>query len=158
MECAPDGELLALVEERGKLDEISARSIMKQIVGAISYCHGKGIVHRDLKMENVLFKDKRTLHIKVVDFGIAGVCKGNQKDKVDAGSLAYMPPEVLSENDTDTSTKIDVWAIGLIFYGMIYGILPFWGTTEEEFAKAIMSEKLRFDSKVPITDKGKKLI
>lgn len=89
-------------------------------------------------MENVLFKDKQTLHIKVVDFGIAGVCKNNQKDKVEAGSLAYMPPEVLSESSADTSTAIDVWAIGCIFYGMIYGKLPFWGDTEEEFARAIL--------------------
>jgi serine/threonine protein kinase len=77
MECAPDGELLTYVEERGKLDEVSARTIFKQIVTAISYCHSRGIVHRDLKMENVLFKDKNSLHIKVVDFGIAGVCKEN---------------------------------------------------------------------------------
>ena len=77
MECAPDGELLAFVEEKGKIDEVSSRSIIKQIVSAITYCHAKGIVHRDLKMENVLFKDKNTLHIKVVDFGIAGVCKDN---------------------------------------------------------------------------------
>jgi len=78
MECAPDGELLAFVEERGRLDEVSARNIFKQIASAISYCHSKGIVHRDLKMENVLFKNKETLHIKIVDFGIAGVCKSNQ--------------------------------------------------------------------------------
>lgn len=45
-----------------------------------------------------------------------------------------MPPEVLAENNADTTTKIDVWAIGCIFYGMIYGKLPFWGDTEEEFA------------------------
>jgi serine/threonine protein kinase len=78
MECAPDGELLEFVEGKERLDEVSARTIFKQIVSAISYCHSRGIVHRDLKMENVLFKDKNTLHIKVVDFGIAGVCKSNK--------------------------------------------------------------------------------
>jgi len=56
----------------------------------MSYCHVRGIVHRDLKLENVLFKSAGDLLIKVVDFGIAGA----QKDKVDAGSIAYMPPEV----------------------------------------------------------------
>lgn len=53
-------------------------------------------MHRDLKLENVLFKSKGDLFIKVVDFGIAGVCTSNQKDKVDAGSVAYMPPEVIA--------------------------------------------------------------
>jgi serine/threonine protein kinase len=60
----------------------------------LSYCHTRGIVHRDLKLENVLFKSKGDLLIKVVDFGIAGVCTTGKKDKVDAGSIAYMPPEV----------------------------------------------------------------
>lgn len=58
------------------------------------YCHIRGIVHRDLKLENVLFKQTGDLTIKVVDFGIAGVCDATKKDKVDAGSIAYMPPEV----------------------------------------------------------------
>lgn len=61
----------------------------------MSYCHNRGIVHRDLKLENVLFKAEGDLLIKVVDFGIAGVCVGTKKDKVDAGSIAYMPPEVM---------------------------------------------------------------
>jgi serine/threonine protein kinase len=62
----------------------------------MSYCHNRGIVHRDLKLENVLFKSPGDLLVKVVDFGIAGVCAGARKDKVDAGSVAYMPPEVIS--------------------------------------------------------------
>jgi serine/threonine protein kinase len=60
----------------------------------MSYCHTRGIVHRDLKLENVLFKTPGELLVKVVDFGIARVCAGSKKDKVDAGSIAYMPPEV----------------------------------------------------------------
>jgi serine/threonine protein kinase len=60
----------------------------------MSFCHNRGIVHRDLKLENVLFKSKGDLTVKIVDFGIAGVCAGNKNDKVDAGSIAYMPPEV----------------------------------------------------------------
>lgn len=56
------------------------------------------MVHRDLKLENVLMKQPGDMTIKVVDFGIAGVCAGARKDKVDAGSIAYMPPEVNSIN------------------------------------------------------------
>ena len=57
----------------------------------MSYCHNRGIVHRDLKLENVLLKAPGDMTIKVVDFGIAGA----KKDKVYAGSIAYMPPEVI---------------------------------------------------------------
>ena len=82
------------MEEAGSLGEIEARRIFQQIVNAMAYCHNRGIVHRDLKLENVLLKTKGDNVIKVVDFGIAGVCTTNKKDKVDAGSIAYMPPEV----------------------------------------------------------------
>lgn len=94
MEAACGGEVLKFVEEQGKLPEITARRIFLQIVNAMSYCHQRGIVHRDLKLENVLFKAKGDLTIKIIDFGIAGVCAGAKKDKVEAGSIAYMPPEV----------------------------------------------------------------
>lgn len=96
MEYASGGELFKFVEEKGRLNEIEGRKLFQQIVNAMSYCHNRGIVHRDLKLENVLLKSVGDLWIKVVDFGIAGVCAGQRKDKVDAGSIAYMPPEVRS--------------------------------------------------------------
>ena len=96
MECAAGGELYKWVEENGRISEIETRRIIQQVINAMHYCHIRGIVHRDLKLENVLFKQTGDLTIKVVDFGIAGVCDANKKDKVDAGSIAYMPPEVRS--------------------------------------------------------------
>lgn len=74
MEYAAGGELLKFVEENERVKEVDARRIFLQIINAILYCHQRGIVHRDLKLENVLFKNKGDLFIKVVDFGIAGVC------------------------------------------------------------------------------------
>lgn len=95
MECAGGGELYKWVEAHGRSGEIEVRNIIQQVVNAMHYCHIRGIVHRDLKLENVLFKTQGEMQIKVVDFGIAGVCDAQKKDKVDAGSIAYMPPEVL---------------------------------------------------------------
>lgn len=94
MELAGGGELLKYVEDRTRIPELDARKILLQIINAMSFCHNRGIVHRDLKLENVLFKSKDELTVKVVDFGIAGVCANNKNDKVNAGSIAYMPPEV----------------------------------------------------------------
>ena len=94
MECAGGGELYKWVDEKKRVGEFETRKIMLQIINAMHYCHIRGIVHRDLKLENVLFKAQGDLNIKVVDFGIAGVCDAQRKDKVDAGSIAYMPPEV----------------------------------------------------------------
>lgn len=95
MELAGGGELLQHVEEQGRIPELDSRKIVLQIINAMSFCHNRGIVHRDLKLENVLFKSKEELIVKIVDFGIAGVCAANKNDKVNAGSIAYMPPEVI---------------------------------------------------------------
>ena len=123
----------------------------------MAYCHTRGIVHRDLKLENVLFKSQTDLLIKIIDFGIAGVCVGSKKDKVDAGSIAYMCPEVL-KGDSETSPMIDVWAIGCMFYAMLYGHLPFWGDTEEEFVNKIINAPLKFDVDVPVTKEAKDIL
>ena len=76
MEYCSGGELLDFVQLRGKLPEAEARDLIHQIVSAMSYCHNRGIVHRDLKLENVLFKTKGENIVKVADFGIAGVSQG----------------------------------------------------------------------------------
>jgi serine/threonine protein kinase len=88
------------------------------------HCHSRGTVHRDLKLENVMFKDadfEEDHFIKVVDFGIAGM----GGDKVDAGTLMYMAPECLDKVAANTTPAIDVWAIGVMFYAMLFGELPF---------------------------------
>ena len=97
------------------------------------YCHSRGVVHRDLKLENVLFKNKLEddFNIKVIDFGIAGM----SADKVDAGTLAYMAPETLERTAADTTPAIDVWAIGIMFYAMVYGSLPFLHENEKELVR-----------------------
>ena len=61
----------------------------------LMHCHEKGIIHRDLKLENILFTDGSKKEIKIVDFGVAGMCLRNMKDKTDAGTFKYMAPEVL---------------------------------------------------------------
>ena len=102
------------------------------------YCHSRGVVHRDLKLENVLFKvqpedenDLNEFSVKVVDFGIAGVAS----EKVDAGTLAYMAPESLEKLAADTTPAIDVWAIGIMYYAMLYGKLPFYAENERDLVK-----------------------
>jgi serine/threonine protein kinase len=65
------------------------------MLSAIEACHSQGIIHRDLKLENVLFDSKARSRIKIVDFGISGRCKGNQGERTDAGTIRYMAPEVL---------------------------------------------------------------
>lgn len=159
MEYAGGGEVAHRLEEKGgNFDEVYARIIFQQICGAISYCHNRGIIHRDLKLENVLFKDKESTIIKIVDFGIAGVCKNNQKEKTDAGTLSYMPPEVLSGSNSEAGPGIDIWALGCMLYAMVIGVMPFTGKTEEELYNSILKKKLKFKNEKPISKEFRDLI
>ena len=154
MELARGGELMEYVQAKGTLPEKDARKILKQIVSAIQYCHSFGVVHRDLKLENVLFKDTEDLYVKVIDFGISGVCTTFQTDVVDAGTIAYMPPEIF-EGNTNTSAAIDIWAIGLMFYAMLYGTLPFYASSEASTKAKIREARLRFPPEIPVTQLAK---
>jgi serine/threonine protein kinase len=158
MEHAGGGELQERIEAKGSLCELDARDIFRQCVNAISYCHNRGLIHRDLKLENVLFKEKGGFIIKIVDFGIAGVCKAQRKDKTDAGTLHYMSPEVLSRSNINAGPAIDVWALGIMLYVMVLGELPFNGDSEDEIVEEILKKKLKFNNTKPISSEIQDLL
>lgn len=121
------------------------------------YCHSRGVVHRDLKLENVLFKNENfedDFFVKVVDFGIAGV----GGDRVDAGTLLYMAPECLEKIAAKTTPAIDVWAIGIMLYAMLFGELPFNDEDEKELIRKIRTEPIKFPNTVAVTDGAKDAI
>lgn len=156
MEYVSGGELYQYVKTRGGLAEPEARKVFHQLAYTVEYCHNKYVIHRDLKPTNILISDMDTLDIKLIDFGISGSNYG--KDKSTAGSLAYMPPEVLTSANTAADPAIDVWALGVILYFMLFGQLPFAGLTEKEVKKRILSQKVDFGGKKEVTGECKKLI
>jgi serine/threonine protein kinase len=95
--------------------------------------------------------DKQDLFVKVIDFGIAGVCEANRKEKQDAGSLCYMAPECLMGKAVEANPAIDVWAIGIMFYSLLYGTLPFYSDDEETTVKLIKKAPIKFAKDIPVT-------
>lgn len=87
------------------------------------YCHDNNLIHRDLKLENILLVNSEEKKIKIIDFGIAGVMSRLSDEDLDTGSLGYMPPECFTSapHNFKFDGKMDVWAIGVILYSMLCG-------------------------------------
>uniref|UniRef100_A0A673TCF0 non-specific serine/threonine protein kinase n=1 Tax=Suricata suricatta TaxID=37032 RepID=A0A673TCF0_SURSU len=127
MELAVRGDLLQLVQTRGALPEDDARDKFHQLSSAIKYCHDLNVVHRDLKLENVLLDE--SFNIKLSDFGFSKRClrDGSGRltlSKTFCGSAAYAAPEVLEA--VPYQPKVcDIWSLGVILYIMVCGAMPY---------------------------------
>ncbi|EAR89639.2 Serine/Threonine kinase domain protein (macronuclear) [Tetrahymena thermophila SB210] len=119
------------------VDEEVARKIFLQLFNAIQYCHREKIIHRDLKLENIMFTSKNYDVIKVVDFGISAQQSLINIDYTQAGSARYFAPEVLSSK-APAHPSIDVWAMGCILFWVIVGKSPFPQSTKEEVFNNIL--------------------
>ena len=144
MEYLEGGELLNFLQNNTKLDEIQAREIFKQIISAIDYCHKHKIIHRDLKLENILRVNNDSLEIKIVDFGIAGLFSGRKSEVTKAGSINYLAPEIVSRKNLSASPALDIWAIGCILYSLLVGNLPFYDPSEKIVSKKIIETEVDF--------------
>ena len=158
MDYALGGELSSLLENKKKLSEEEAKFLFKQIYNAVCYIHRKNIIHRDLKPNNVLFLDEEKTHIVIIDFGISGFSNGNQKEQVKAGTVKFLPPEILSGKELSSNTKLDMWALGIILYRMVEGCYPFDGKNYKEIINNIFKNKLEFNPKIKISIPLKQLI
>ncbi len=97
------------------------------MIQSVHYCHQKRIIHRDLKLNNIVFARPNSREIRVVDFGISGLYATNNPEKSLAGSLKYMAPEILTGKNTAADPAIDIFSIGVILYALVVGKLPFDG-------------------------------
>ena len=151
MDYAEGGELTNLLENKGKLTEKECKSIFIQIYHAVKYIHDNNIIHRDLKPSNILFLDKEKTHIVIIDFGISGISNGNQKEEIKAGTIKFMPPEMVNGTEFSSVTKFDMWSLGVILYRMIEGVYPFDGKNTKEIRRNIINSDLEFNKKIKIS-------
>lgn len=144
MEYLQGGNLIDKLEEIDILDEYSVCCIMEQLLSCVHYLHLNNIVHRDLKLENILLEVRRDLDIKLIDFGLATYYKNKRLIDL-CGSSYYIAPEVL---DLNYDNKCDIWSCGIIMYFLLSGSPPFLGNNVEELYENIKSCKYKFDSKI----------
>lgn len=121
LEYASGGTLLARINKNKGLPEQECCTLFVQLFSAIRYLHmNHFLVHRDLKLENILLDDKG--NIKLTDFGLSGTYYCNIM-RTFVGTPGYTPPEVISGSDYDE--KCDVWSLGVCLYAMLTARLPF---------------------------------
>ncbi|XP_015193532.1 serine/threonine-protein kinase 33 isoform X2 [Lepisosteus oculatus] len=167
-ELCEGGELKEILQKNKRFTENETRHIICSLAGAIAYLHKKDIVHRDLKLENILVKSNHNdngnemmLNIKVTDFGLAvqkgGVGSENMLQAT-CGTPVYMAPEVI--NAHDYSQQCDVWSIGVIMYMLLCGDPPFMATSEERLFELIKKGGLHFTDPVwkTISDGAKNVL
>jgi tRNA A-37 threonylcarbamoyl transferase component Bud32 len=120
--------------EGRKLPEPEARSIFRQVVAGICYCHQKGIAHRDIKLDNLLLDEQH--NIKIIDFGFATSVQPGVKLKVFCGTPSYMAPEIVNKIDY-RGPPADMWSLGVLLYVMLCGCHPFKAASDRELFKKI---------------------
>eukprot|EP01023_Acetabularia_acetabulum_P039990 TRINITY_DN3864_c0_g1_i8.p1 TRINITY_DN3864_c0_g1~~TRINITY_DN3864_c0_g1_i8.p1 ORF type:complete len:487 (+),score=87.31 TRINITY_DN3864_c0_g1_i8:147-1607(+) len=118
----PDGSLLHLLTNQGPLKEHVVAKYIAQITLALIYCHQHGVLHRDIKLENLLI-DKQTDQIKIVDFGLSVSWQPGRELNSCCGTASYAAPEIHARKRY--GAKVDVWSLGVVMYALLTGKLPF---------------------------------
>ena len=141
-EYCREGELFSYI--KNKYSERQLAVLFYQVFSGLWYLHENKILHRDIKLENIMIdgkeNDKETgeelFWVKIIDFGTAKLFEKNKKEKDVVGSSYYIAPEVLKQSYNE---KCDTWSVGVILYMTLVGRAPFDGKDDEEIIYKINS-------------------
>ena len=140
MEYIEGKTLKQLIKKRGSLTISEAVDIMLQLTDGISHAHDSYIIHRDLKPQNIMIQEDGK--IKITDFGIAMALNSAQLTQTDSvmGSVHYLPPEQASGKGS--TIKCDIYSMGILFYELLTGVLPYKGENAVEIALKHMKDPI----------------
>jgi serine/threonine protein kinase len=122
MEYLEGGELYEFILGKQRFSEDEARKYFQQLIHALGYCHSHGVVHRDVKPENILLDDQN--NIKLGDFGLSTYFNDGIFLKTSCGSLNYAAPEIIA-GEIYSGPEVDIWSAGVVLFLLVSGYLPF---------------------------------
>jgi len=184
MERCQGGELLGLMDHM-EFDDNGVRSLqfddynsaqpmdfteaeivflLHQVLEAVKFCHDRCIVHRDLKMENVLLQrpwQHGDRHVKLADFGFATVLEPQERLTSACGSPHYCSPEVLAGSAKDAPGyrhECDIWAVGVMAYSLLCCQYPFDGDTDADVVKAVSRGEFEFADHVKVSSEAQSFV
>jgi len=154
MEKINSKDLFDFITDQGPLPENFARKMFSDIVQTVIHCRNSGVLHRDIKDENILV-DMKTYDIKLIDFGSG--CEHNHHEEPDKvftefrGTRVYSPPEWILDGEYQADS-LTVWSLGVLLYDMLCGDIPY--TTDQE----ICSGKLVWPAQLSLSPAARDLI
>lgn len=140
MEYVEGRTLKSLIKRRGSLTLPEVVDIMTQLTSGIEHAHEKGIIHRDIKPQNILILDDGL--VKIADFGIAQALNSNELTQTNSvmGSVHYLPPE--QANGIGSTYKSDIYSLGILMFELLVGKVPFKGENAVEIAIKQMKDPI----------------
>ena len=146
MELVEGGTLRELLRERGPMPPHAVAAVLRPVLGGLAVAHRSGLVHRDVKPENVLISDEG--EVKIADFGLVRAVAEAKitSDSVILGTAAYLSPEQVSSGDA--TPRSDVYGCGILIYELLTGGTPFCGDSPLAVAYARMDTDVRPPSTV----------
>ncbi len=148
------GELFQHLRTEKFFKEDKARFYAASIGMALDYLHNHGIIYRDIKPENILIGEDG--YLKLIDFGMAKMVKGNEKATSFCGTPEYLAPEIITGEGHNRAA--DWWSYGILLFEMLCGIPPFYCENTERMYDLITNAELRFPKRIPMSDNAKDLI
>lgn len=122
-------DMIRRERKEGELTESRIKNIFIQLLQAVSYLHSLNIVHRDIKSENILLKERYTDDLRLLDFGLSRLMPRTELLMTSVGTLDYKAPEICLRRPYGTAC--DLWSIGVVLYEMLSGEVPCLFTSEE---------------------------
>lgn len=156
LEYQPNKTLSDLIYNRYSLTEIEVKHYCYELLLALEYLHNRNIIHRDIKLSNVLLSDK--MEVKLCDFGLA-IESNNNNNKTICGTPNYIAPEILNLKDnTNYSYEIDIWSFGVILYSLFYHKTPFEDPAKGKTRRNIENINYTFPENKNVSENAKNLI
>ncbi|MBX3466479.1 MAG: protein kinase [Planctomycetes bacterium] len=157
MEYVRGDPLRNVVRARGSLPWREAAEMMVQVLDGIEHAHGLGIIHRDLKTNNILV-EAETGRPRIIDFGLAkdlGADSALTQGGAIVGTPNYLSPEQIQGRSSEADARADIFALGVIFYELLCGKRPFESKQKAEVYKKILTEAPRPILEMTVDGSGK---
>jgi serine/threonine protein kinase len=122
MEYAQRGDLLNYMKKFGVMPEFKAKNVFFDIILGLEYLHSRNIIHRDIKLDNILLSDK--FRAKIADFGISRINPEGNVLFEQCGTPAYLAPEII-KNEGYSGFATDIWSLGILLHTLLLGKVPF---------------------------------